>query len=804
MSKVSKLNSPLDEIKYQLEGIKLKRNKDIQENDVIFLKAFAENKAINSLIKAHNTLQNEKILLPISTESLSVIDDIYEWILNNSLMKSKSQELFKDISHLFQNHYFLSLLETHDTIASKQFYNNFTNGNDQKLKNFAILENNNSKNTKYNNGYNSNIYNNKSRENTISIIDEYVHSETPMRIIGIKVYKNQPLGITIKEEDNGEFVVARIFQGGCVDKQGLLHQGDIIREMNGMPIRNMEQVNHNLKIALQNSNIENSDNSSITLKIIPNYAEKIYPAPIYVKALFDYDPKKDNLIPSKDAGLKFKDGDILEIVNKEDPNWWQARKVRICNSSSNTMSTKSTNSLSDNVSHRSSQDRTIDNSIYDDYFNNNPEDSSCAKLIPSQTLEESRKAFVKQNANIIKDYSDEILANNEIPLSSNQRLLACGAVVTKRTRKLIYRADCNNEFESCDVRVYREVSKMPPFQRKCLILVGPRGVGKAFIKQMLLNKGESCFAAPVPHTSRPRRDGEVPGITYHFELDRGKMERDIAEGTTYFESGELGGNLYGTRFDSIQRIVDSGKMCIITCNDPRRLKYLSNPTFTPYVVFVACPSVDKLRKLWKTTVSMRLSGHLKPNSKPGPPEFGDHIYIKGHVTETGNSKNGIRKGGSSSESEENSSDDDHNDERIKENTHSIQSKIYNGFNKAKLPITHNLNALMVDVDNNTGNSSPIDDSERRNSDSKKHFKVPKIPGMDSKLAPALLLSPLRNPRDSDCFDIFEESATIKQNYDHMFDLTIVNNDIWETYQIITENLEKLKTQTQWVPTDWVF
>lgn len=44
-----------------------------------------------------------------------------------------------------------------------------------------------------------------------------------------------------------------------------------------------------------------------------------------MRAQFDYDPKKDNLIPCKEAGLKFQTGDIIEIINKDDSNWWQGR-----------------------------------------------------------------------------------------------------------------------------------------------------------------------------------------------------------------------------------------------------------------------------------------------------------------------------------------------------------------------------------------------------------------------------------------------------------------------------------------------
>lgn len=43
----------------------------------------------------------------------------------------------------------------------------------------------------------------------------------------------------------------------------------------------------------------------------------------FVKALYTYDPAKDSLLPCKEIGLAFKQGDILQVLNQEDPNWWQ-------------------------------------------------------------------------------------------------------------------------------------------------------------------------------------------------------------------------------------------------------------------------------------------------------------------------------------------------------------------------------------------------------------------------------------------------------------------------------------------------
>lgn len=43
------------------------------------------------------------------------------------------------------------------------------------------------------------------------------------------------------------------------------------------------------------------------------------------RALFDYDPNKDDGLPSR--GLPFRYGDILHVTNASDDEWWQARRV---------------------------------------------------------------------------------------------------------------------------------------------------------------------------------------------------------------------------------------------------------------------------------------------------------------------------------------------------------------------------------------------------------------------------------------------------------------------------------------------
>ena len=45
---------------------------------------------------------------------------------------------------------------------------------------------------------------------------------------------------------------------------------------------------------------------------------------LFVRALFDYDPSRDEDVPSR--GLTFSFGDILYVTNASDEEWWQAKR----------------------------------------------------------------------------------------------------------------------------------------------------------------------------------------------------------------------------------------------------------------------------------------------------------------------------------------------------------------------------------------------------------------------------------------------------------------------------------------------
>ncbi|KAM6451492.1 protein PALS2 isoform 2-T8 [Liasis olivaceus] len=291
------------------------------------------------------------------------------------------------------------------------------------------------------------------------------------------------------------------------------------------------------------------NNASVNNQIVPVDAIRILGIHkrageplVFVKCHFDYNPFSDNLIPCKEAGLKFSKGEILQIVNREDPNWWQASHVK---------------------------------------------EGGSAGLIPSQFLEEKRKAFVR------RDW------DNSSPF--------CGTINSKKKKKMMYLTTRNAEFDRHEIQIYEEVAKMPPFQRKTLVLIGAQGVGRRSLKNRFIVLNPTKFGTTVPFTSRKPRDDEKDGQAYRF-VSRSEMEADIKAGR-YLEHGEYEGNLYGTKIDSIIEVVQTGRTCILDVN-PQALKVLRTSEFMPYVVFIAAPELETLRAMHKAVVDAGITTKL--------------------------------------------------------------------------------------------------------------------------------------------------------------------------------------------------
>lgn len=61
-----------------------------------------------------------------------------------------------------------------------------------------------------------------------------------------------------------------------------------------------------------------------------------------------------------------------------------------------------------------------------------------------------------------------------------------------------------------------------------------------------------------------------------------------------------------------------------------------------------------------------------------------------------------------------------------------------------------------------------------------------------------------NLQDDDFKRTIDESTRMERNYDKYFDVTIINNDLNDTYDAIMEAIDRLATEPQWVPVTWVY
>ena len=64
--------------------------------------------------------------------------------------------------------------------------------------------------------------------------DVPVMDVTRVRLVQFQKNTDEPMGITLKMTDDNRCLVARILVGGMIHRQGTLHVGDEIREINGL------------------------------------------------------------------------------------------------------------------------------------------------------------------------------------------------------------------------------------------------------------------------------------------------------------------------------------------------------------------------------------------------------------------------------------------------------------------------------------------------------------------------------------------------------------------------------------------
>ncbi|CAK8690288.1 peripheral plasma membrane protein CASK-like isoform X2 [Clavelina lepadiformis] len=467
---------------------------DGAENDLEFLQSLLDDKSLHSMLELYdkiNTSQNKNITPP--SEAVNWTREVLSML--NEFQSSSALEL---MALLTQPH-FKGLLQAHDVVAHEVY-------SDEAYQVTPAPD------SHFHNGV-DNLENGSANGGEVTEI-------TRVRLIQFMKNTNEPLGITLKMNDEGHCVVARIMHGGMIHRQGTLHVGDEIREINSVNVSN--QSIDNLQKMLRELR------GNITFKIVPSYRAPPPSCEIYVRAQFSYDPRSDDLIPCREAGVRFDTGDILQVISKDDHNWWQAMVVGDANSS--------------------------------------------AGLVPSPELQEWRVAC--------------------LAMERTKEQQNCGGNSwfgkKKKPQKDKYLAKHNAVFDQLDLVTYEEVVRQPKFKRKTLVLLGAHGVGRRHIKNTLISRYPGKFAYPVPHTTRPQRPDEQAGINYYFTTYETMMHE--IKNSQYLEYGTHENACYGTKLDTIKKIHQDGLMAILDV-EPQALKILRSAEFAPYVVFIAAPDV---------------------------------------------------------------------------------------------------------------------------------------------------------------------------------------------------------------------
>nr|XP_023487856.1 MAGUK p55 subfamily member 7 isoform X5 [Equus caballus] len=489
---------------------------DSQE-DLTFLWDMFGEKSLHSLVKIHEKLHyyEKQNPVPILHGAAALADDLAEELQNKPL-NSEIRELLK----LLSKPNVKALLSVHDTVAQKNY--------DPVLP---------------------------------PMPDDIDDEEDSVKIIRL-VKNREPLGATIKkDEQTGAIVVARIMRGGAADRSGLIHVGDELREVNGIPVEDKrpEEV---IQILAQSL-------GAITFKIIPSIKEETpsKEGKMFIKALFDYDPNEDKAIPCKEAGLAFKKGDILQIMSQDDATWWQAKHEGDANPRAGLIPSK--------------------------HFQERRLALRRPEILVQPLKVSNRKSYAEYAGNNSGTYLDAVCATAGFRRSF--RL----SRKDKKTNKSMYECKKSDQYDTADVPTYEEVT---PYRRqthekyRLVVLVGPVGVGLNELKRKLLISDTQHYGVTVPHTTRARRSQESDGVEYIF-ISKHLFETDV-QNNKFIEYGEYKNNYYGTSIDSVRSVLAKNKVCLLDVQ-PHTVKHLRTLEFKPYVIFIKPPSIERLRETRK-------------------------------------------------------------------------------------------------------------------------------------------------------------------------------------------------------------
>ncbi|XP_053355660.1 MAGUK p55 subfamily member 4 [Clarias gariepinus] len=418
--------------------------------------------------------------------------------------------------------------------------------------------------------------------------EDLVNNEEAMRIVCM-VKNNQPLGATIRrDERTGEIYVARVIHGGLADRSGLLHAGDKLVEVNGYPVFGLEPE--------QIIKILAHSHGTVMFKLVPITGRPDHnKTTLFVRAMVDYNPNQDPGIPCVDAGMAFRKGNLLEIVDQTDALWWQAKKLP-CSSMCAGLIPASCMLKKKTKEFWWSQPHTCNKIL------STVDEEDDMMAIDVSIVETDEEAF--ESEELKEDESEFSATVDGVYLAGFRRSLrVCRRQRVQGGGSGLIRSPCCS---SCLASPYEEVvrhQRHPEDKHRLIALLGPSGVGVNELRRKLIEINPRTFRGATPHTTRPPKMYEEPRREYHF-ISRDQFE-NMVYNNRFVEYGEFKGHLYGTSVDAVKDVLAAGKICIIDI-EPYAITSVRTHELKAYIIYIKPPSLAQMKR---TRINAQVTGY---------------------------------------------------------------------------------------------------------------------------------------------------------------------------------------------------
>ncbi|KAM6174715.1 MAGUK p55 subfamily member 4 [Erethizon dorsatum] len=496
---------------------------------------------LQALLKVYGCLQEFKEKKPVATTHCA---QQLSWEVVELLCESPNSLEIQELRQILQAPHYKALLRAHDTVARKDFE--------------PLLP---------------------------PLPDSLPENEEAMRIVCL-VKNQQPLGATIKRhETTGDILVARVIHGGLAERSGLLYAGDKLVEVNGVSVEGLqpEQVIHILAMS----------HGTIMFKVVPVSDPPVNSQKmVHVRAMTPYWPLQDPAIPCADAGLPFRKGDVLQIVDRNDALWWQARRVSAPAACAGLVPSQ----------------HLLQRKQREFWWSQPYHPHTCLKPSISICMEEDD--YMKIDEKCVEEdeetfESEELSEDKEEFVGFGQKFFLAGF---RRSLRLCRRKShlrqlraslCGTGAGGCYRTMgapYEEVARyqrQPADRHRLVVLVGPSGVGVNELRRQLIEFNPSRFQSAVPHTTRSPKSHEMNGREYHY-VSKETFE-SLMHSHRMLECGEYKGHLYGTSVDAVHRVLDEGKICVLDL-EPQDIQVARTSELKPYVIFIKPPNMSCMKQ----------------------------------------------------------------------------------------------------------------------------------------------------------------------------------------------------------------